>query len=228
MKTGTPIPAKSLRIGILGLCALLGVNASSGETANIHLKTQAGVPLAGKTVIFYLMSSPFTVIDSQITDATGSCTITDNTYVGQTRCIKVADMPGWTFDPCQYSACAPYPSCSSSYSGDLSFWGKLILDINTSIKVFGGANGYVNPNLNEVATIVVDPPNGGVVTLKIYTLRGKLVVTKTQSITPHLQNSITWDARDTDGKTVASGIYIAHVSGAGLNNPTAKIAVVKN
>lgn len=183
--------------------------------------------MPGETATFYI-DSPYTLLTSQTTDAAGNCTLTDLVAIGQYRCVEVVK-PGWTFsitnsEPYLYPDYPTSRVCTGLHSNEYFFWGQRVG--GTSVKVIGGARGYVNPNRNETATIVFAPPFSGLVTIKIYNARGNLVVTKTKFAIPKIQNTVEWDARNAEGQKVASGIYTAHVSGSQLNY-TIKIAVVR-
>jgi hypothetical protein len=203
------------------------------ETFSIQLKTQERTPMVGETLELYLVA-PFTAIAVAVTDAGGNVTFTDNVFVGQNRCHLIRAKTGWSFKGTGINDVAPIlgssgnssPFCVNNFDAMHYFWGERV--VPDKINIIGGQRGYVNPDRNETAIIVVIPLLvADMVTVKIYTSRGKLVATKVKMMLPNIKNEIVWDARNSDGRMVSSGIYIAHVSGAGINT-TRKIAIVRN
>lgn len=106
------------------------------------------------------------------------------------------------------------------------------LHSGAAVSVIGGANGYVNPNAGEVATIVVQRlPLPTTVTVRIYAMSGKLVMSKTQVMAAAVENTVTWDCKDSGNNPVSTGIYVAHIRGSDVNErmqiAKVKIAVVR-
>ncbi|OQA91651.1 MAG: Subtilase family protein [Elusimicrobia bacterium ADurb.Bin231] len=93
-------------------------------------------------------------------------------------------------------------------------------------KILGGAKGYVNPIHGEEAKIIFFSPTSGTVNIKIYTLNGQLVWEKKELVLPDQQNTVAWACRNIDGNVVASGIYLVHIKGAGMDIKK-KIAILK-
>ena len=192
--------------------------------------------MPGETVRF-ILSSNNSVLDSQVTDAAGDCTLTDLANVGQLRCVTVVKA-GWSFAGCQndspYAPCLPNPICVTNHNNVYFYWGSRDMQGN-KLRVFGGPRGFVNPNLGEKATISITPGTSGPVTVRIYTLRGKLVAFREARVANvpvssnplFAQTAVEWNGRDADNKIVASGIYVVRVDGAGVHEST-KIAIVKN
>lgn len=157
--------------------------------------------------------------------------LTDNAFVGQLRCIRIDNQPWnfyWNQDGVPGHAVAS-PICFNNPVG--TYYAFAAHDTRKGIEVFGGAEGYVNPNNNEKASVVFIPPHDGVVTMKVYSLRGKLmaridtVFFREQVIGNGSQYALSWDAHDSTGRAAPTGIYVAHITGAGMNERV-KIAVV--
>ncbi len=94
------------------------------------------------------------------------------------------------------------------------------------VKIIGGAKGYINPGKNERAVIKLKTGEDGVVTIKIYTLSGQLVWDTSLNVSASADASAVWNATNKDSEIIASGIYIVHIKGAGIDEKK-KIAVVK-
>ena len=92
--------------------------------------------------------------------------------------------------------------------------------------VTGGAAGYVNPSKGESALIGVLPSQSGAVTVKIYSLAGNLVKESTVQGTAGQNTIVPWNGKNPDGEAVASGIYLIHVRGGGIDQ-VKKAAVIK-
>lgn len=211
------------------MALMLAGNSAWAETIVVQVKTPDGTPMPGETVTFSVAAGN-TLLDTGITDAAGKVTFIDNAFVGQNRCYLVAQKPNWVIG---YTGSQPpifgtYYGSNSVCSPAISlvhFYGQRL--IGNGVRVVGGANGYVNPNRDETAKMIFVPAIPGDVTVNIYTSRGKLVASKTEAVIARVQNEIAWDGRSADGQIVASGIYIAHLSGAGIS-ATKKFAVVRN
>ena len=93
-------------------------------------------------------------------------------------------------------------------------------------KVYGGKNGYVNPSMGERAGFTLMPTESGTVNIDVYTLRGELVWHYETQCTAYTFAEASCDCRNTAGVTVASGIYLVHFKGAGIDMKK-KIAVLK-
>lgn len=90
----------------------------------------------------------------------------------------------------------------------------------------GGADGYTNPSKGEVARITLRPASSGTIDLKIYSLNGDLVYETSVQGSAGTSQTPTWNGKNKDGKTVASGIYIVHVTGGGIDS-NKKVAIIK-
>lgn len=94
------------------------------------------------------------------------------------------------------------------------------------VLIRGGEKGYVNPAKDEDALICFNASEEGLVTICLYTMRGRLVKKLEKQTKGNTGDGIIWDCTNSSNDTVGSGIYIAHVTGPGLNK-TKKIAVIK-
>jgi len=88
----------------------------------------------------------------------------------------------------------------------------------------GGAGGYVRPG--EEAALVFVPTEPGKVAVTVYTLGGRRIWTAELPVSRHQRYSIVWRGVQSDETPVPSGVYLAHVSGGGINVKK-KIAVVR-
>ncbi|MBD3272500.1 MAG: T9SS type A sorting domain-containing protein, partial [Elusimicrobia bacterium] len=93
------------------------------------------------------------------------------------------------------------------------------------VAVKGGSKGYVNPNKGEQAEIIIGTHNPGMLHISIYTLQGSLVWNKEIQSQGNGQ-SVFWNCLNQDNSTIASGVYIVHVQGSGIEK-TQKIAIVQ-
>ena len=86
-------------------------------------------------------------------------------------------------------------------------------------------NVYPNP-FNPSTTISYDLPEAGPVTVVIYDVLGQQVRNLVSQVTSAGRYSIQWDARDNQGRGVASGVYIAKVD-AGTSTLSQKMLLLK-
>ena len=75
---------------------------------------------------------------------------------------------------------------------------------------------YPNP-FNSTTNIVLELPNKGHVSLKVYDITGKEINRLINEVLPEGQHSIIWDGKDSSGREVASGIYIAYFLASGVS-----------
>ncbi|MBI5554454.1 MAG: carboxypeptidase regulatory-like domain-containing protein, partial [Elusimicrobia bacterium] len=101
----------------------------------------------------------------------------------------------------------------------------MVVDSN-NVKILGGERGYINTAQGEKAQIVVNPGGSGTIEIKIYDLSGNLVWETNKEVTANTVEIITWDGKNNDRERLSSGIYIARVSGGGINQ-IKKIALIK-
>jgi flagellar hook assembly protein FlgD len=93
-------------------------------------------------------------------------------------------------------------------------------------KIQGGEKGVINPTKGEIARVVVRCPSSGRVNVKIYTINGELVDEFSQDVSENEREVLKWHCKNSRGETVSSGIYIAHITGPGINVKK-KIAVLR-
>ena len=87
-------------------------------------------------------------------------------------------------------------------------------------------NNIFNPTRGEKATIKYEILDPGHVTLRLFTLSGTRVATLIDEDRPAGKGSVDWAGLNLSGSTVASGIYLLHLSAPGIHK-TQKIVVVK-
>ena len=76
------------------------------------------------------------------------------------------------------------------------------------------AQNYPNP-FNPVTTIRFSVPQAGRVTLAVYDVLGRRVATLLDEVLAAGAHSVSWDARDDLGQSLASGAYVYRLHGAG-------------
>lgn len=84
---------------------------------------------------------------------------------------------------------------------------------------------YPNP-VNTNASLVVNVPASGELTVNVYDVYGKLVATLFNGVASNGTMPLSWNATDLQGNSVAAGAYVVRVTGAGLNETT-KISVTR-
>ena len=87
-------------------------------------------------------------------------------------------------------------------------------------------NNLFNPLLGKKATVKYAVASPGHVTVKLYTETGRLVLTLFDGDVLPGKGSVDWNGTNSAGRVVASGIYVVHAVGPGLDT-TQKIAVIK-
>lgn len=76
-------------------------------------------------------------------------------------------------------------------------------------------------------TISLKATESGMVTVKVYSIAGDLVRPVFQSeVQAGLWFQATWDGKNADGETVASGVYFVSVKGAGIRT-IRRVVVIK-
>ena len=93
------------------------------------------------------------------------------------------------------------------------------------VEIRGGPNGYVNPAIGESAQIYFNAEDAGTVKIKIFTITGSFVWEASKE-TDGNNDSVTWDCKNSDNNTVASGVYIVYTDGPGIDS-IEKIPVLK-
>jgi len=89
------------------------------------------------------------------------------------------------------------------------------------VRIVGGLDGYINATTNPNVTIRFRRTSAGTVTVKVYDLRGRLVMEKTKDGQAGIDDDIVWNAAD-----LPAGIYVARVTGTGMQR-SLRIAVTK-
>jgi Zn-dependent metalloprotease len=87
-------------------------------------------------------------------------------------------------------------------------------------------NNLFNPLQGQKATVKYAVGSSGHVTIKLYTVTGRLVLILFDGDVPAGKGSVDWGGQNMSGNFVASGIYVVRAVGPGLNT-TQKIAVIK-
>ncbi len=100
------------------------------------------------------------------------------------------------------------------------------INLATNQTSFSAWNNVFDPLRGQHATIKYQIQQSGHVTIRLYTLSGRLVTTLLDNNLPAGEGSIDWAGQNSAGSTVASGVYIAHIDGPGISQ-TQKIIVVK-
>jgi flagellar hook assembly protein FlgD len=90
-----------------------------------------------------------------------------------------------------------------------------------------------NPAKGGVAPVQYSLQQNGHVWMKVYTLGGEFVrtlfdeqVSGASVTSPYLSAKISWDGRNDQGVTVASGVYLVHLEAPGFHSD-ARVAVIK-
>jgi len=114
-------------------------------------------------------------------------------------------------------------------------YGIVSLGISNPIRnsVTSGKEIYIRQAVFTPATgskikIEIAPPVAGKIKVQIFSIDGLLVKTlKDGDITTSLPDVLEWDGTNESGNTVASGVYLLRVDGAGINKQLKKLVVVK-
>jgi len=94
------------------------------------------------------------------------------------------------------------------------------------VVITGGEKGYVNPALGENVIIALRSVKFGPVEIKIFSITGDMVFSKSLTGNVNQQDVVQWDCKNTFGDTVASGIYLIYIGGGGLD-VTKKVAIAR-
>jgi len=119
----------------------------------------------------------------------------------------------------------PYEDDFFTIMYDGSSGGAIVFETG-DVKVRGGENGFIDPGKGEEAKISFKATEAGTVTMKIFTLKGQLVWENEKEMTGEGEDYIKWACKNSGGEIVSSGVYIVHVTGAGINMKK-KIAIVR-
>ncbi len=98
--------------------------------------------------------------------------------------------------------------------------------LHGTFTVMGGAKGYVQPARGEVATLILRPQQEGEALVKAYTMAGDLVWEYSARVRAGHEHVVRWDCTSSEGENLAAGIYLLHVSGAGIDAKK-KVAVMR-
>lgn len=98
----------------------------------------------------------------------------------------------------------------------------------TTIRVRADNGGCcIKPEMGIGGTLSFIPRQSGNVTVKVFAPSGEIVTQTTLQVNANVSVEVGWNGRNLDGnKPVASGVYVVHVEGGGVNS-TQKIAVIK-
>jgi hypothetical protein len=81
------------------------------------------------------------------------------------------------------------------------------------VRIVGGLDGYINATTNPNVVIRFRRTSAGVVTVRMYDLRGRLVVEKSKDGIAGIDDDIAWNAVD-----LPAGVYIVRVKGGGVES----------
>jgi hypothetical protein len=109
---------------------------------------------------------------------------------------------------------AALQSCPTSVSDPLPLAADVMLEPN-----------FPNP-FNPATTLLYNLPHGGNVSLVIYDAAGRAVRELVAGSHEAGRHEVVWDGRDTSGRTVAAGIYLAKLVADGRTE-TRKLAMIK-
>jgi hypothetical protein len=90
---------------------------------------------------------------------------------------------------------------------------------------YGLSQNYPNP-YNPHTQIAYQLPQAGMVSLKIYNIKGELVRTLIEEYKPAGYHTVTWDGKNEDGMEVSSGIYFYRMV-SGDFSATKKMVMIK-
>ena len=100
------------------------------------------------------------------------------------------------------------------------------LNLSASQAELTAYNNLFTPSTGQKATVKYAVTGPGHLSIKLYTVTGRLVLTLFEGDATAGKGSIDWDGRNTEGSAVASGVYVVRAVGPGLNT-TQKIIVIK-
>jgi uncharacterized repeat protein (TIGR02543 family) len=89
------------------------------------------------------------------------------------------------------------------------------------VRVIGGQDGYINATTNPNVTIRFRRTTAGMVTVKIYDLRGRLVAEKVKDGQAGIDDDVAWNAAD-----LSAGVYLIVTKGGGIEQ-TQRSAVIR-
>jgi|CXWL01.1.fsa_nt_gi Zn-dependent metalloprotease len=100
------------------------------------------------------------------------------------------------------------------------------INLTASAAELTAYNNVFNPAQGGKATIKYGVTGAGRVVIKLFTVTGTYVSTLLDADMPAGKGSLDWNGRNLSGAVVASGVYIVHIDGPGINK-TQKVAIVK-
>jgi hypothetical protein len=100
------------------------------------------------------------------------------------------------------------------------------LNLSASQAELTAYNNLFNPTLAQKATVKYAVTGAGHLTVKMYTITGRLVRTLYDGDVSAGKGSLDWNGSNSQGSVVASGVYVVRAVGPGLSS-TQKIVVVK-
>jgi hypothetical protein len=113
-------------------------------------------------------------------------------------------------------------------------------DLNNEREVIeetGGGDAFVptvsalhqnRPNpFNPTTTLTYDVATPGAVSVRIYSVSGKLVRTLVDEYKPAGRYDVVWDGRDNNGTTVTTGVYFYRMTAVGFASQTRKMLLLK-
>ena len=94
------------------------------------------------------------------------------------------------------------------------------------VKIVGGVRGYINPKRGEHSTILIRTGGSGLITIRIYDMRGVLIREMTRVSDGTGMDVMHWDGCDSTGRYVAPGLYPVVITGPGVH-ATDRLAVLR-
>jgi uncharacterized protein (DUF362 family) len=97
--------------------------------------------------------------------------------------------------------------------------------VSQSPSAYGLSQNYPNP-YNPHTQIAYQLPQEGLVSLKIYNIKGELVRTLIEEYKPAGYHTVTWDGKNEDGMEVSSGVYFYRMVSGDFSS-TKKMVMIK-
>ncbi len=94
------------------------------------------------------------------------------------------------------------------------------------VRISGGSDVYINPGRGEKADISVCPAENGAVSVRVFSTGGRLLWETHRDASAGSVLNIEWSGTNSGGQTLASGVYIVVVRGAGID-ARRKICIVR-
>ncbi len=179
------------------------------------------VPLEGYThAIITNPDSPFDVADPVWSGESGGFVdATVNLHSASIRNIRLR----WVF------GCDSFVGGEGWYVDDVTvaYDGGQPVDVPLAPTAFTLATPRPNPSRIGRTTFSFALPQAVTARLALYDVRGRLVRTLIDGPRPAGPSSADWDGRDDAGRTVAHGLYFAHLQAAGLGERTTRVVLVR-